>query len=339
MLEDDNMKLAFNNKKYLDSQKKLILQRSKKFKTFYLEIGGHLLYDGHASRVLPGYNPQNKLKLIKQLKNTGIIYCVSAKEIQKDRTWGNTNKKIKDIAFSELKKLTKEVEIIGVCISLFDGQKKAISFALQITNKFQIPVYFTKPIKNYPKLKETFSKFGFEAQPILITNKKIVAVTGAGANNGKLFFCLSQIYHENKLGKNTGFAKLETFPVYNLKINHPLNLAYMAATADIKDKVVIDPFYKKAYKKDVISYNRDVDAFPILKKIINKITKKENFMHNYKSPTDMGLNAITKGIINEKKINDASIKEIKRRKKSFSKLKNKSAVIEIENLIKKNKIK
>lgn len=331
------MNNKFNNKKYLNAQEKLILTRSKKFNTFYLEIGGHLLYDGHASRVLPGYDPKNKLKLVKKLKNLGIVYCVSAKELQKNRTWGNTNKKIKNIAFNEIKKLSKDLEIIGVCVSLFDGQKRAIEFALKIVDYFDTPVYFTKPIKNYPNLKETFSNNGFEAQPILTTDKKIVVVTGAGANNGKLFFCLSQIYHETKLGKNAGFAKLETFPVWNLDVNHPLNLAYAAATADIKDKVVIDPFYKKMYNKEVISYNRDVNAFPVLKKIINKMTSKKNYMRKYNSPTEMGLNAVKSGITNNQKVKIACEKEIKRRKDSFLKLNNKSAVKIINSLISENK--
>lgn len=330
------MNLAFNNTKYLKFQKKLLLTRAKKFDLFFLEIGGHLLYDAHASRVLPGYNPSNKLELIKNIgKKAGIIYCVSAEELEKDRTWGNTKKKVKDVAISELKKISKKVEIIGVCISLFNNQKKAINFSIEVAEKFSVPIYFTSIIKNYPNLKNTFSKKGFDAQPILNTNKKIIVVTGAGANNGKLFFCLSQIYHQSKINKKTGFAKLETFPVWNLKINNPLNLAYMAATADIKDKVVIDPFYKKYYGKKVISYNRDVAAYPILKKIIQKTISKNNFMQKYNSPTQMGLNEIKKGIINYAEIQKACKKEILRRKKSFEKLNNKEAVKQINKLLTK----
>ncbi len=330
------MKGAFDNNKYLKLEKKILLKRANKFNTLFLEIGGHLLYDGHAKRVLPGYDPKNKLNLIKSLKKkVGVIYCVSAKELALNRNWGNSNKKIKDVALFELKKLSKDLEIIGICISLFNNQKKAIDFALTASEKFLVPIYFTSIIKDYPNLKTTFSKNGFDIQPKLKTKKKIVVVTGAGANNGKLFFCLSQIYHQNKENKNAGFAKIETFPVWDLDVNHPLNLAYMSATADIKDKVLIDHFYKKKYKKIVVNYNRDIKAFPVLKKIINKLSKKNNFMNNYNSPTEMGLNALSSGIIDEKKIESACKKEIINRKKSFLKLKNKMAVKEINNLLKK----
>jgi len=327
---------AFDNKKYLNLEKKALLKRANKFDQLFLEIGGHLLHDGHASRVLPGYNSKNKLELIKSLNNkTAIFYCVSAKELELNRNWGNTNQKIKNIAIFELKKLIKEINICGVIISRFNNEKKAIDFALNISKLFNIPVYFNNEIKNYPNLKSTFSKSGFDAQPKIKSSKKIIVVTGAGANNGKLFFCLSQIYHQTKIGKNAGYAKIETFPVWDLAVNHPVNLAYMAATADINDKVMIDPYYKKAYGKIVVNYNRDIDAFKVLKKLIKKMSKKNNFMRNYKSPTDMGLNEISKGFNNEKKIINASKKEILNRKKSFEKIGNKLAVKRINKLLEK----
>ncbi len=335
MLLEQNQK-AFDNKKYLEFEKKALLKRANKFDKLYLEIGGHLLHDGHASRVLPGYNPKNKLELIKSLNNkTATFYCVSAKELELNRNWGNTNQKIKNIAIFELRKLITEVNICGVIISRFNNEQKAIDFALNISKLFNIPVYFNNEIKNYPNLKSTFSKSGFEAQPKIITSKKIIVVTGAGANNGKLFFCLSQIYHQTKEGKNAGYAKIETFPVWDLTVNHPVNLAYMAATADINDKVMIDPYYKKAYNKIAINYNRDIEAFKVLQKLIKKLCKKNNFMRNYKSPTDMGLNEIIKGFTNEEKIIKTSKIEILNRKNSFKKIGNKLAVQRINALLKK----
>lgn len=328
---------AFDNEKYLEFEKKALLKRASKFDKLFLEIGGHLLHDGHASRVLPGYNSKNKLNLIKSLKSTGIIFCVNAKELELDRNWGNTKQKIKDISIFELKELKKHLNLIGLVISRFSGEKKAIEFALLISKKFNIPIYFNNEIKGYPNLKNNLFKDGFDLQPKINTNKKIIVVTGAGANNGKMFFCLSQIYHQTKKGKNAGYAKIETFPVWDLPVNHPINLAYMAATADIKDKVMIDPFYKKKYKRKVVNYNRDIKAFKVLKKLILKLSKKNNFMRNYNSPTEMGLNCVSEGFVDEKKIINASKKEILRRKKSFKEIKNKMAVKEINKLLDKIK--
>jgi uncharacterized protein (UPF0371 family) len=332
-------KVAFDNKKYLNDEFKILKKRASKFDKLYLEIGGHLLKDNHASRVLPGYNPKNKLNLVKKFgKKAGIIYCVNSIELKKNRTWGNTNNLLESIIKKEIKALQKEVEVIGICFNLFKGQKEIVEVALKLSKKLIVPVYFTNFIKNYPDLRSAFSKFGFDNQPLINTNKKIIVVTGAGANNGKMFFCLSQIYHLENKKINAGYAKIESFPVWDLEINHEINLAYEAATADINDKVLIDPFYKKEYGKKVVNYNRDIDAFPVLKKIITKLTNKNNFMRTYKSPTEMGLNAIKDSIIDDNTTRQASIKEIKNRRKSFEKLKNKSAVKRINKIIKENKL-
>lgn len=330
---------AFDNKKYLREEKKLILERAKKFEQLYLEIGGHLLYDAHAKRVLPGYNPKNKMKLIKSLGNkVGLVYCINAEELEKDRFWGNTKTKLVDLAISEIEKLKKELNIVAISINLFNGQKKALDFIeriKKISKQSKIEILVTTKIKGYPKLASAFSKNGFEDQPFLETNKKLIAVTGAGANNGKMFFCLNQIYHSDKNKINAGYAKIETFPVWNLPLEHEVNLAYEAATADIKDKIMIDPFHLKKYKIKAVNYNRDVKAFPILKKIIKKATKKSNYMNKYFSPTNMGLNAVGKAIINDKKCREAGKKEILRRLKLFKKQKNEKAVKRIKKIISK----
>ncbi len=326
-------KKAFDNKKYLREEKKLILERANKFEQLYLEIGGHLLYDAHAKRVLPGYNPKNKLNLIKSFgEKIGVVYCIDAQELEKNRFWGNTKIKLADLAISEIKKLKKDLKIIAISINLFDGQEKALEFIERI-KKLKIEIIVTTKIKGYPKIASAFSKNGFVDQPFVNTKKKIVAVTGAGANNGKMFFCLNQIYHSNKKSINAGYAKIETFPIWNLPLEHEVNLAYEAATADIGDRVMIDPFHLKKYKTKVVNYNRDIRAFPILKKIISKTTSKNNFMHNYFSPTNMGLNAVAKAIINNEKCREAGRKEILRRKKLFEKQGNFAALERINHLL------
>jgi uncharacterized protein (UPF0371 family) len=325
---------AFDNKLYLKEEKKLITKRASKFHKLYLEIGGHLLHDDHAARVLPGYAPKNKLKLIKSFgKKVGVVYCVNAMELEKNKHWGNTKVKLEDFALKEIKALKKELGIISIAVTFFSGQQLALNF-IEKVEKLGFSVIVTTFVKGYPDLRSTFSRNGFEDQPKLATSKKLIVVTGAGANNGKMFFCLTQIYHLGKEKKDAGYAKIETFPIWNLPINNVINLAYEAATADIKDFVKIDPFHKKAYGKEASNYNRDVNAFPVLKKIITKICGKKNYMHKYKSPTDMGLNAAKLAITDFEKTHDAGIVEIKSRLKKFKQSKNKQAVRRIQKIIK-----
>ncbi|MBT4870335.1 MAG: DUF1846 family protein [Candidatus Diapherotrites archaeon] len=325
---------AFNNEIYLKEEKKLVLERASKFHKLYLEIGGHLLYDGHASRVLPGYNPKNKLNLIKSFgKKVGVVYCVNAIELEKNRNWGNSKEKLSKTALQEIKKLSKQLDIIGVAITFFSGQKLALDF-IEKVEKIGFETIVTTFIKGYPDFRSAFSQFGFIDQPKLTTNKKIIVVTGAGANNGKMFFCLTQIYHLGKEKKDAGYAKIETFPIWNLPLDHEVNLAYEAATADIKDYLEIDPFHKKKYKKNAVNYNRDINAFPILKKIITKLTSKKNYMQKYNSPTNMGLNAAKIGIIDDTKVREAGLKEIKSRLNKFKQSKNKQAIGRIQKIIK-----
>jgi uncharacterized protein (UPF0371 family) len=314
------MKKAFDNKKYLEKELLEIKKRIKKFDKTYIEIGGHLLYDRHASRVLPGYNPRNKLNMVKKIKNKGFIYCINSKILDKGKTWGNTTKTIETISLKEIKLLQKEgLELLCVVLSLFDNKKKSISFKKKLEKKGYV-VLTTKRIKNYPKnFKNILGKNGFEQQPFFETEKKNIIVTGIGANCGKLFFCLTQIFHLTKQNVNAGYFKIETFPIWNLPLNHELNLAYEAATADIQDKLTIDKYHLRKYSINATNYNRDVAAFNVLKKLINKITKKNNYLRNYFSPTDMGINFVKNGIINEKIVKIASKKEILWRKKNFEK--------------------
>ncbi len=311
---------AFNNKKYLEKEFVEIKKRIQKFDKTYIEIGGHLLTDNHAKRVLPGYNPKNKLKLIKKLPNKGFVYCVNANTLDKGKTWGNTTKTIEEISLKEIELLKKEgLELLCVVLSLYSHAKKSSTFKKKLEKKGYL-VLTTKKIKNYPNnLKEIMGKNGFEKQPFLETKKNNIIVTGIGANSGKLFFCLSQVFHQTKKGVNAGYFKIETFPVWNLSLDHELNLAYEAATADIQDKLTIDKFHKKKYGILAVNYNRDIEAFSVLKKLINKITRKENKMRKYFSPTDMGINFVKNGIIDDEKVRESSRKEILWRKKNFEK--------------------
>ena len=250
-------KIGFDSEKYLGEQTKKIIERVQKFEKLYLEFGGKLCYDLHAARVLPGYNPSTKVELLKKLGGLEIIYCVSAKDIVKGRvrrdfglTYDNqTLKDIEDIHDFGLK-------VGAVVITRFSGEKPAIIFKKKLEN-FGMKVYIHNEIDGYPDdIKKVLE--GYEKQPYVETKSKLIIITGVGGNSGKMALCLSQIYHERKKGSKTGFAKFETFPIWNLDLNHPINVAYEAATADLLDVNMIDPFHKKAYNITAINYNRDI---------------------------------------------------------------------------------
>ena len=304
-------RIGFNTNKYLKKQTKKILERVNKFKKLYLEFGGKLCYDLHAARVLPGYKPTTKIDLLKQLGDIEIIYCISAKDIERGRvrrdfglTYDNqTLKDIGDIADFNLK-------VKCVVITRYDNEHYAGIFKKKLEN-FGTKVYLHGEIEGYPNDIEKVIA-GYEKQPFVKTDKKLTVVTGVGGGSGKMAFCLSQIYHERKRGIKAGFAKFETFPIWNLDLNHPVNIAYEAATADLKDVNMIDPFHKKAYRITAINYNRDIENFNILKNLIERITGGKG-VFGYKSPTDMGVNMAASGIINDKICREEAKQEIIRR--------------------------
>jgi len=230
----------------------------------------------------------------------------------------------------------KKFEKIDIVITRYKNENSGKVLEKEMKKK-NIKVYFSKTIKDYPNdLDEILGQKGFIEQPYIQTNKKINVVIGAVANSGKMGICLAQIFLDSKNKINSGYFKSETFPVFNLPLNHPINLAYEAATADIGDKNIIDPYHKKAYGITAINYNRDIENFKILKKIINKIISKKNKMHEYKSPTDMGINTVKSSIINEEKIKEAARKEIIKRHKKYIEKKEKREVIErMEKILKK----
>jgi len=304
-------KKGFDIKKYLKEQKKKILDKVSKFQRLYLEFGGKLCYDLHAARVLPGYEPTTKIELLKKLGDIEIIYCISAKDIEKGRVRRDFGLTYDNMALKDIGDIRDfGLNVSSVIITRYSDESSVKKFKKKLEN-FGMKSYIHKEIKGYPNnIKKVLAGYG--KQPYVKTDKKLIIVTGVGGNSGKMAFCLSQIYHERKRGEKTGFAKFETFPIWNLELKHPINVAYEAATADLLDVNMVDPFHKKAYNVTAINYNRDIENFNILKNIMQKITKeKEPF--GYRSPTDMGVNTAKEGIIDDKICREAAKQEIIRR--------------------------
>jgi uncharacterized protein (UPF0371 family) len=304
-------KIGFDTDKYLKEQIKNILQRVSRFEKLYLEFGGKLCYDLHAARVLPGYRSTAKIELLKKLGDIEIIYCISAKDIERGRVrrdFGLTydNQTLKDI--SDIKDFGLNVST--VVISRYGGEHSVDKFKNKLEN-FGLNVYVHDEIDGYPGDIDKVLN-GYDKQPYIKTKNKLIIITGVGGNSGKMATCLSQIYHERKEGLNTGFAKFETFPIWNLDLNHPINIAYEAATADLKDVNLVDPFHEAAYGIKSVNYNRDIENFNILKNLMRSITKEDN-PFGYKSPTDMGVNMAALGITDDNVCRKAARQEIIRR--------------------------
>jgi len=307
------MRAGFDTDRYLLVQKKAIEERLEKFKDrLYLEFGGKLLDDFHAARTLPGYEPNTKLKLLKSLKrDLGVIYCVSAKQLASGKLRGDYGIGYDLAAIRDISDLRREgLMIEGVVVNRYEGEREVEIFLRKLEG-MKVRVCKRKEIRGYPEnLDLIVSSEGYGADEYLEPKSRLVAVWGPGPGSGKLSTCLGQIYHEVKEGRNSGYAKLETFPVWDLPLNHPVNVAYEASTADLGDFNLLDPFHKKAYKTEAINYNRDVEAFPIIREIFQRIFSQNNFSKNYQSPTDMGFNMLAKGITDNKIVSEAAKKEI-----------------------------
>lgn len=332
------MQRGFSEKIYLNRQQIAIAKRIGKFSRLYLEFGGKLAADFHAARVLPGYKIETKLRLLKKLPETEILYCVNAKDIQSKRIIDDYNLKYDKHALFDLEQLRKKgIKIKKVIITRYSGEKAANSFAVHL-RKIGFEVYFHHEIKGYPEnTKEVLKKF--EEQSYIPVTKKIIAITAPASGSGKMAVALSQIYHERKQGIKTGFAKNETFPIWNLPLNHPINIAYESATADLQDKNMLDPYYLKAYRKEAVNYNRDIENFAILKKIACSITH-EKYAFGYKSPTDMGINQAKEGIINESMCKKAAQAEILHRYRIYKKEKaSKKTMQRMEDIMRKAGLK
>ncbi len=306
------MKIGFDIEKYLEEQSKYILERVNDYDKLYLEFGGKLLFDFHAKRILPGFDENAKIKLLYKLKEKAeIVICVYAGDIERNKVRGDFGITYDMEVLRLIDDLRDyELDVNSVVITRYDGQPATTVFM----NKLQrrgIKVYTHKATKGYPTDVDTIvSDEGYGKNPYIETTKPIVVVTAPGPGSGKLATCLSQLYHEHKRGRVAGYSKFETFPVWNMPLKHPVNIAYEAATVDLKDVNMIDSFHFDAYNKVAINYNRDIEMFPVLKRIIEKITGEESV---YKSPTDMGVNRVGFGIIDDEVVKEASKQEIIRR--------------------------
>lgn len=305
--------IGFDNEKYLSEQSAEILERIKRFGgKLFLEFGGKLLYDYHAARVLPGYDPNVKMRLLQKLKDQiDVIMCIYAGDIEQKKMRADFGISYDVDALKLIDDLREwGINICAVVITRFENQPAAIQFKNRLSRR-NVKVYTHKFTKGYPTDIETIvSDNGYGNNPYIETTKPIVVITGPGPGSGKLATALSQLYHECKRGVKAGYAKFETFPIWNLPLKHPVNEAYESATADLRDCNLIDHFHLEAYDIKTVNYNRDLDAFPLLRRIIEKITGQPCI---YKSPTDMGVNRVGFGIIDDDIVQQASIQEIIRR--------------------------
>ena len=307
------MKKGFDNALYMERQKAHIAERISRFNgKLYLEFGGKLFDDYHAARVLPGFEPDAKIRLLCEMGDqVEVIFCISAGNIEKTKVRADLGISYEMDLLRQIDILTKlGIAVNSVVITQYTGQAAADSFANKLKAR-GVTYYIHRPIAGYPSdVDHIVSDEGYGANPYIVTTKPLVVVTAPGPGSGKLATCLSQVYHEHRRGIVAGYGKYETFPVWNLPLKHPVNLAYEAATADLQDVNMIDPFHLEAYGVTTVNYNRDVEAFPIVRTILTRITGNDKF---YCSPTDMGVNMAGYAIVDDEACQDASRQEIIRR--------------------------
>ncbi len=304
--------LGFDNEKYLEMQSEHIRSRINQFGgKLYLEFGGKLFDDHHASRVLPGFHPDSKVRMLMQLKEqVEIVVAVSAVDLERSKMRG-------DLGISYGPDTLRLIDafrgfgfqVDSVVLTRFSGQGAAEIFQSQLEN-LGLRVYRHYPIEGYPNnVPLIVSEQGYGKNEYVETTRSLVVVTAPGPGSGKMAVCLSQLYHEFHRGVQAGYAKFETFPIWNLPLKHPVNLAYEAATADLNDVNMIDPFHLEAYGETTVNYNRDVEIFPVLKTVFERISGHSP----YRSPTDMGVNMAGYCIVNDQVVRQASQEEILRR--------------------------
>ncbi|MGN0332212.1 MAG: DUF1846 domain-containing protein [Lachnospiraceae bacterium] len=306
------MKTGFDNEKYLKMQSSHIMERISKFDNkLYLEFGGKLFDDYHASRVLPGFQPDSKMRMLMQLSDQAeIVIVISAEDIEKNKIRGDLGITY-DVDVLRLMSIFKEHRLYvgSVVITKFSGQESAVLFQNRL-EKDGIKVYRHYPISGYPSnIPHIVSEDGYGKNEYIETSRPLIVVTAPGPGSGKMAVCLSQLYHEHKRGICAGYAKYETFPIWNIPLKHPVNLAYEAATADLNDVNMIDPFHLEAYGETTVNYNRDVEIYPVL----NAMFKRIYGSSPYKSPTDMGVNMAGNCICDDEICKEASRQEIIRR--------------------------
>ena len=304
--------IGFDNEKYLKMQSEHIRERIAQFgDKLYLEFGGKLFDDYHASRVLPGFKPDSKLQMLLQLKDEAeIVIVINSDDIEKNKIRGDLGITY-DIDVIRLFNVFTKIGLYvsSVVLTRYDNQPTADAFQNRL-EALGIRVYHHYSIKGYPSdLQHIISDEGYGKNEYIETSRRLVVITAPGPGSGKMATCLSQLYHEHKRGKNVGYAKFETFPIWNLPLRHPVNLAYEAATSDLNDVNMIDPFHLEAYGKTTVNYNRDVEIFPVLNAMFEKILGESP----YKSPTDMGVNMAGNCIIDDEVVSKAACDEIIRR--------------------------
>ena len=307
-----NMKYGFDNDKYVKIQSDRIKQRIATFgNKLYLEFGGKLFDDYHASRVLPGFAPDSKLKMLDQMKDDAeIVLVISAVDIEKNKIRSDLGITY-DVDILRLRDefLARDFSVNSVVITHYNGQASADAYRARL-ERMGIKVYYHHTIEGYPNNVALIdSDEGFGKNDYVETTKPLVVVTAPGPGSGKMAVCLSQLYQENKRGVKAGYAKFETFPVWNMPLTHPVNIAYEAATADLDDVNMIDPFHLDAYGETAVNYNRDVEIFPVMNALFDDIYGETP----YKSPTDMGVNMIGYCISDDDVCREASLQEIIRR--------------------------
>ena len=305
-------KIGFDNDKYLHTQSEHIRQRISQFGgKLYLEFGGKLYDDYHASRVLPGFHPDSKLRMLLQLKDqVEVVIAINSSDIEKNKVRGDLGITY-DVDVLRLIDVFRSFGLYvgSVVMTQFQGQAVALAFQERL-EALGVRVYRHYPIEGYPSnISKIVSDEGYGKNDYIETSRGLIVVTAPGPGSGKMATCLSQLYHDHKRGINAGYAKFETFPIWNLPLNHPVNLAYEAATADLNDVNMIDPFHLEAYGTTTVNYNRDVEIFPVLKAMFDKIVGE----CPYKSPTDMGVNMAGNCIFDDEAVSEASRQEIVRR--------------------------
>lgn len=305
--------IGFDNEKYLIEQSRYILERARMFDNkLYLEFGGKLVFDYHAARILPGFDPNVKIRLLERLRDQAeILIAVHAGDIERRKTRADFGITYDDDVLRLIDDLRARDILVGsVVVTRYDGQTAADTFIRRL-ERHGIAVFHHRAIRGYPlDIERICSEQGYGANPHIPTTRPVVVVTGPGPGSGKMATCLSQVYHEHRAGIGAGYAKFETFPIWNLPLRHPVNLAYEAATADLADFNQVDPFHLEAYGKVAVNYNRDVEIFPVVKHILRRIMGEERV---YKSPTDMGVNRAGFAICDDHACRQASLQEIIRR--------------------------
>ena len=304
--------IGFDSEKYLEEQSKYILERIPQGQRLYIEFGGKLIFDKHAKRVLPGFDENAKIKLLSRLKdNLEIIICIFSGDIERNKTRQDFGITYDAEVFRLIDDFRNhDLSVNSVVITRYEPHPATDTFMTKLERR-GIKVYTHTATKGYPTdVDMIVSDEGYGANPYIVATKPIVAVTGPGPGSGKLATCLSQLYHENKMGRKAAYSKFETFPVWNIPLKHPLNVAYEAATLDLKDVNMIDNFHLEAHGIQAVNYNRDLEVFPVIKRIIEKITGEESV---YQSPTDMGVNRVGLCITDDAVVREASLQEIVRR--------------------------